>query len=55
MKRPKQLPAVDRNNVTKRAAVPVGAGGNVHASFDWGGLISTIGNVASHIPWGSIF
>jgi hypothetical protein len=25
MKRPKQLPAVDRNNVTKRAAAPAGA------------------------------
>jgi hypothetical protein len=39
MKRPKQLPAVDRNNVTKSAAVPVGAGGNVRASFDWGSLV----------------
>jgi hypothetical protein len=25
MKRPKQMPAVDRNNSTKRAAVPAGA------------------------------
>jgi len=25
MKRPRQLPAVDRNNCTKRAAVPAGA------------------------------
>ena len=33
MKRPKQLPAVDRNNSTKTAAVPVGA--NVRPSFSW--------------------
>jgi hypothetical protein len=42
MKRPKQLPAVDRNNETKSAAVPVGAGGNVRASFDWGGLLGSV-------------
>jgi hypothetical protein len=33
MKRPKQLPAVDRH--TKTAAVPAGAGG-VRPSIDWG-------------------
>jgi hypothetical protein len=37
MKRPKQLPAVDRNS-DKTAAVPAGAKG-VNASFDWGSLI----------------
>ena len=42
MKLPKQLPAVDRNSATKSAAVPVGAGGNVQASFDWGGLLSGV-------------
>jgi hypothetical protein len=39
MKRPKQLPAVDRN--TKTAAMPAGAGG-VRPSFDWGGLASSL-------------
>ena len=43
MKRPKQLPAVDRH--TKTAAVPAGAGG-VRPSFDWGGLL---GQVASTV------
>lgn len=38
MKRPKQLPAVDRNSI-KSAAVPAGAKG-VGPSFDWGGLAS---------------
>jgi hypothetical protein len=35
MKRPKQLPVVDRNSTKKSATIPVGAGGNVRASFDW--------------------
>jgi hypothetical protein len=39
MKKPKQLPAVDRNKATKSAAVPLGAGGNVRASFDWASLL----------------
>jgi hypothetical protein len=33
MKRPKQLPAVDRNTDKKSAAVP--AGSKVKASWDW--------------------
>ena len=37
MKRPKQVPAVDRNS-SKTAAVPAGARG-VGPSFDWGSLI----------------
>jgi len=37
MKRPKQLPAVDRNS-TKTAAVPAGAG--VHASAGYFDMIS---------------
>jgi hypothetical protein len=42
MKRPKQLPAVDRNKATKSAAVPVEAGGNVRASFDWASLVQQL-------------
>lgn len=41
MKRPRQLPAVDRN--TRTAAIPVGTG--VRPSFGWGDL----GNVLSHV------
>ncbi len=36
MKRPKQLPAVERKT-TKTASAPAGA--NVGPSFDWGSLI----------------
>jgi hypothetical protein len=39
MKRPKQLPAVDRN--TKIAAMPAGVGG-VRPSFSWGDLIGPV-------------
>jgi hypothetical protein len=42
MKRPKQLPAVDRNKTNKSAAVPVGTGGNVRASFDWQSIIQSL-------------
>ena len=41
MKRPKQLPAVDRSTSRKSAAVPVGAQVGPSAWYD-------------HIPWGSI-
>jgi hypothetical protein len=40
MKRPKPLPAVDRNNTTKSAAAPAGA--NVRPSDIW----STLGDIA---------
>jgi hypothetical protein len=40
MKRPKQLPAVDRNP-TKTAALPAGAGG-VRPSFDWWGAAQDV-------------
>jgi hypothetical protein len=43
MKRPKQLPAVDRNTVTKSAAVPAGANVNPSGWFD--DVVSTIGKV----------
>jgi hypothetical protein len=43
MKRPKQLPAVDRNNSTKSAAVPNAA--NVGAS----GILDTISPLLSGI------
>ena len=43
MKRPKQLPAVDRNASRKIAVVPAGA--NVNASDAW----STIGSIAGAV------
>ncbi len=46
MKRPKQLPAVDRRT-SKCASVPVGA--NVGASFNWESLIPVATNVLSGI------
>jgi len=41
MKRPKQLPAVDRNTVTRSAAVPAGAKVGPSAWQDW---VKTIGS-----------
>jgi hypothetical protein len=46
MKRPKQLPAVDRDS-TKCASVPTG--GKVGPSFDWGGLASSLIPIATSL------
>jgi len=47
MKRPKPLPAVDRNNTTKSAAVPAGAKVGPSGWQDWvktigGGILSML-------------
>jgi hypothetical protein len=48
MKRPKQLPAVDRNQSTKSAAVPKGANVNPSGWFD-----DVVGAVTKTAPiWG---
>jgi hypothetical protein len=52
MKRPKQLPAVDRNQPNKTAAVPAGANVNASGWFDdiihaAPGVISTVGQLGS--------
>jgi len=44
MKRPKQLPAVDRNNSTKSAAVPAGA--NVYPFNLFGDIVHGITSTA---------
>jgi hypothetical protein len=44
MKRPKQLPAVDRNNITKSAAVPEGA--NVGPSGWFDDVVNVVRQVA---------
>jgi len=48
MKRPKQLPAVDRNNLTKRAAAPAGAKVGASGIFDTlSPIMSTISPIFS--------
>ena len=52
MKRPKPLPAVDRNQPNKTAAVPAGANVNPSGWFDdiisaAPGVISTVGKIGS--------